>query len=81
MSVKVRDDGLETLYDHYIATLTHLGMSECGLSREAAQHLAHSVLMASLAHMDRVPDLRVWLTGAMVSAAHSERNSPDVRKG
>jgi hypothetical protein len=81
MSVKASKDSVEALYEQYLAMLTDLGTSECGLSREEAQHLAHSVLMASIAHMDRVPDLRVWLTGAMLSAAHSERNARDVRKG
>ena len=50
------------------AALTLVGTSECGMAREEARTLAHDVLLASVPHIGRVPDLRTWLTGAMTEA-------------
>ena len=63
----------EALYEHYIAALTLVGTSECGMARDEARTLAHDVLLASVPHIGRVPDLRTWLTGAMTEAARTQQ--------
>ncbi|HYI10019.1 MAG TPA: hypothetical protein VEK57_13245 [Thermoanaerobaculia bacterium] len=74
---KPHDEWL-VLYEHYLGVLVLLGTSRLGLGEPVARELAHGVLVASLFHMQRVPDPGTWMAGAMAAAAGEYRKGGDV---
>jgi hypothetical protein len=74
-----KPDKPEAFYDHYVALLVSLGTAECGLSLTDARQLAHEVLLASCGNVNRIPDVRLWLTATMRSAARL-RQEPHVSR-
>ncbi|HYI09164.1 MAG TPA: hypothetical protein VEK57_08835 [Thermoanaerobaculia bacterium] len=66
---KPPDADEDAYYERYFPALVILGTQELQLSQEAAEALAHEVLMASIRHLETTEDIQLWLYQSMTAAA------------
>jgi hypothetical protein len=57
----------EELYNEHFAPLVDLALSK-DVPFDVAEQLANDVLLASLLHLRKIDDLRLWLAGALTCA-------------
>ena len=61
--------GSPAMYNHYIAELSRIGRLEFKLTPAEARKIAHEVLVVSVLSVNRIANVRAWLTAAMRAAA------------
>ena len=69
MSPDATADAAKTLYTEYFSRLTTMAVRKFQISQDAAEDLAHELLMSTLLRQQRIPNLTQWLAGALEAAA------------